>query len=87
MGTARQAVALIGLVLGLAGFSASASAGPDCKCRANGQRYSIGQIMCIRGKLSRCEMFINNPSWKVIGDICPQASLTKKLPHSPLPSS
>ena len=87
MDSARQAVALIGLVLWLAGFSASASAGPNCKCRANGQQFSQGQILCIRGKLSRCEMFINNPSWKVIADSCPQASLTKKLPRSPPPSS
>ena len=86
MDTAKQAVALIGLVLGLAGSASLASAGPDCKCRANGQRYSQGQILCIRGKLSRCEMFINNPSWKVIADSCPQASLTKKPPGSPLPS-
>ena len=86
MDRAKQAVALIGLVLGLAGSAGLASAGPNCKCRANGQQYSQGQILCIRGKLSRCEMFINNPSWKVITDSCPQASLTKKPPGPPLPS-
>ena len=76
------------MVLGLAGLATPASAGPECKCRANGQQYSQGQILCIRGKLQRCEMFLNNSSWKVLADICPIASLPPKaaLPHSPMPS-
>ena len=76
------------MVLGLAGFATLASAGPECKCRAEGQQYSQGQILCIRGKLSRCEMFLNNTSWKVIADICPLAVLPRKprFPHSLLPS-
>jgi hypothetical protein len=64
--------------------AAPAGAGPECKCRANGQRYSQGQILCIRGRLARCEMFLNNPSWKPLADVCPVASLPSKpaLPHS-----
>jgi hypothetical protein len=69
----------IALLLGL-GLSADlADAGTNCTCRAAGQNFQQGQITCIRGKLARCEMFLNNASWKTIADICPQASL------SPLP--
>ena len=71
--------------MSLAGFAMPASAGPECKCRADGQQYSQGQILCLFGKLQRCEMALNNSSWKVIADICPLADLPKKpaFPHSP----
>jgi len=73
---------MFAMVLSLA---APAGAGPECKCRAEGQQYSQGQILCIRGKLQRCEMALNNSSWKVIADICPLADLPRKpaFPHSP----
>jgi hypothetical protein len=79
---------MLATMLGLAGMAAAASAGPECKCRADGQEYSQGQILCIRGKLSRCEMALNNTSWKVIADICPLADLPPKPepPRSTLPS-
>jgi hypothetical protein len=47
----------------------------NCKCRANGHNYNQGQILCILGKLARCEMNLNNSSWKVIAPACPEASL------------
>lgn len=67
----RVAVVLLcaGLMIPLA------QAGPGCTCRANGQKYEMGQLLCIRGKLSRCTMNLNNPSWKTIADICPEARL------------
>lgn len=83
-------------ILALVVFAAAARAGPSCTCRANGQKFEQGQILCIRGKLARCEMFLNNSSWKIISDICPQASLSlgailpaprpQLLPRSSLPS-
>lgn len=54
-------------------------AGPGCTCRANGEKYEQGQILCIRGKLSRCTMNLNNPSWKTISDICPEVRLPRSL--------
>jgi len=58
-----------------------ANAGPNCTCRANGQDYNEGQIICIRlpsgAQLSRCERVLNNTSWKKMGDGCPSASLSQ----------
>jgi hypothetical protein len=51
----------------------SAGLGHNCTCRANGVIYSLGKLVCVRGKLSRCEMNQNVPSWKVVGNICPVA--------------
>ena len=48
-------------------------ADPNCRCRLYGEYFDIGSIMCIRGKLRRCEMNQNNTSWKKVGEICPQA--------------
>jgi len=53
--------------------STTAFAGPNCTCRFAGQNYKTGDIMCIRGKLSRCDFVLNNTSWKTIAETCPQA--------------
>jgi hypothetical protein len=58
-------------------LSAGANAGPGCKCRSAGQSYDLGAVVCIRGQLARCEMFLNNTSWKIIADSCPE---TRVLP-------
>ena len=50
-------------------------AGPNCKCRFNGTMFKLGEIACIRGELSKCEMNLNNTSWKKIANECPQAQL------------
>lgn len=82
MGLKSTSFALMAMLLG---FAAPAGAGPECKCRADGQQYSQGQILCLRGKLQRCEMALNNSSWKVIADICPLAHIPEKpaFPYSP----
>ena len=56
------------------------SAGPEGTCRFNGENYRIGELACIRGKLSRCDMVINNTSWTVVGDSCPVV----RAPQRPL---
>ena len=68
---ARQLLLIACLVLA----SSAAQAGSTCTCRANGQKYEQGQILCILGRLSRCEMNLNNPSWKVIAGSCPETRL------------
>jgi hypothetical protein len=65
----------------------------ECTCRANGQAFAQGQIMCIRGKLSQCQMNENVPTWQVIADTCPEAQFISRprvtalisLPVSTLP--
>jgi len=59
----------------------AAGADPNCRCRFYGEYFELGTTMCIRGNLRRCEMNLNNTSWKQIADFCPQASL-QPLPQS-----
>jgi hypothetical protein len=47
----------------------------DCRCRANDKKYIQGETLCLHGKLARCEMNLNNPSWKIIAQSCPEANL------------
>ena len=63
-----------------AGLASPALAKEGCTCRGNGQEYEQGQVACIRGKLARCTMNLNNSSWKIIEDLCPESSLRR---HSP----
>ena len=57
--------------IALAASTATAAAGEECTCRYFDQRVEIGAVACINGKLAQCLMFLNNPSWKFIGDTCP----------------
>lgn len=50
------------------------AAAHNCTCRANGVSYKQGQIICIRGKLAKCDMNLNNSSWKIIAPTCPEAN-------------
>ncbi len=54
-------------------FATTAYAGPNCTCRMGGKNYKIGEIMCVRGKLSQCGYVLNNTAWKTIAPTCPQA--------------
>jgi hypothetical protein len=59
----------------------------------------LGEVACIRGKLSQCQMNENVPSWQTIADTCPEAKLislppvalmslpVSLVPHSPLHAS
>ncbi len=61
---------------------ATAAAGPNCTCRFQGTNFQIGEVACILGKLKRCEMQLNNTSWKTLTDGCPQAAL--QISRTPL---
>ncbi|MGE3874082.1 MAG: hypothetical protein AB7F74_14100 [Parvibaculaceae bacterium] len=67
-------------------FLASEAAAHNCTCRANGQAFALGQVACIRGKLSQCQMNQNVPTWQTVADICPEAQLTPRLPFAALVS-
>jgi len=77
-------------LLGIALLLVTASAAlADCRCRAAGQYYVHDQVICIKGKLARCGMSLNNSSWTIIGQSCLQSALPapgKKLAAlSPIP--
>jgi hypothetical protein len=63
-------------------------AGKNCTCRAGGHDYQLGDIICIRGHLSQCQMNQNVTSWKEVADECPRVSLPVRLAALPrsLPS-
>ena len=54
---------------------------PKCMCRFQGQRYNIGDYACIRSKLARCDMFLNNTTWTFLDDSC------GSVRHDELPQS
>lgn len=60
--------------------SASAWAGQNCTCRAEGVEATLGDTVCLKTsngpRLARCEMVLNNTSWKFLDGPCPQASRT-----------
>ena len=68
---------LVAAVLAGSLFAAPATADPNCKCRYYGNRYELGTVMCVMGKLSQCVMNLNNTSWKPISDGCPEVSLPR----------
>jgi len=61
---------------------ASTAYAHNCTCRANGISYKQGQILCIRGQLARCDMNLNNSSWKIIAPTCPEARLAMAEPRN-----
>ena len=70
---------LLAMLASLAALGGSAAlAGPNCTCRADGVEATIGQTVCLKTpggmRLARCEMVLNNTSWKFLDGACPQAS-------------
>lgn len=79
----------LSLAQGLQQSGASAAAlskGPyDYFCTGgNGERYELGQIICITASscqvwLAKCDMSLNNPMWRKVQDGCPVASLIDRI--------
>ncbi len=49
---------------------------PDCYCTdSKGQRIELGQRACLtigtREVLARCDMSVNNPTWRMENEGCP----------------
>lgn len=77
-----SAIALAGF-LGIFVLPATALAAPDCTCRYDGGEVAEGQTACIKGPkgmtMARCEKVLNNTSWKMLNQPCPQSA----VPQSP----
>lgn len=75
-------------VISLAMTVLPANADPNCKCRANGTKFDIGDIACIRlpsgSRLVQCEMVLNNTSWKILSGSCPSARLENREQSAPM---
>ena len=52
---------------------------PECFCTNRGERVELGGVVCLkvdgREFLARCEMSLNNPSWRWQSDGCPLTRL------------
>jgi hypothetical protein len=65
--------------------SGNAFAGPDgdCTCRYDGGDVVEGQTACVKTpggmQLARCDRFLNNTSWKFLGQPCPTASASPAI--------
>jgi hypothetical protein len=49
----------------------------NCTCRAKGTDFQVGDLVCLStpngASMARCEMVLNNTSWKVLNAPCPQS--------------
>ena len=80
--------ALAAALLAVAPFAAARADGPahgvDCKCRANGTYYRMGERACIGTpdgpRTAECGMVLNVTSWKVTGEGCVVARLPPPPP-------
>jgi hypothetical protein len=52
--------------------AASSADAHDCQCRYAGQKYDQGATVCMRGKVAECGMVLNNSSWTIVAEACPQ---------------
>lgn len=48
-----------------------------CPCRYPGGVAPPGAVICLNGTLARCEMVLNNSSWRFLDKSCPIASLPR----------
>jgi hypothetical protein len=79
----RKVLLAVSLLLPV--FTGNAFAGPDgdCMCRYEGGDVVEGQTACVRTpggmQLARCDRFLNNTSWKFLGQPCPTASASPAI--------
>jgi hypothetical protein len=87
-----MAMRLFPLLFALAALAPSgAFAEHKCQCLYQGKRFEQGQLVCIKvdgtARLARCDMLLNNSSWKFLSNGCPTAALFTPVPAGRLPAS
>jgi hypothetical protein len=81
------AMTLLGAIV-----TATTDAQADCRCRgSDGTFFELGELACIRTakgpQLARCEMALNNSSWTVVREDCPEANATPVPRRSATPQA
>jgi hypothetical protein len=70
---------VLGFATTIAVAALASPASADCTCRGPGVIAYHGQTICLKTpagpRLARCEMVLNNSSWKFLAEACPEASL------------
>ena len=55
----------------------------NCTCRFMGKKFGLGVMVCIKTpngpRLARCELNLNNTSWKTTSSPCHIAGMPRKL--------
>jgi hypothetical protein len=46
----------------------------DCRCLAHGERFRLGERVCLRGRIAVCERVLNNTSWRLTDEPCAPAA-------------
>ncbi len=46
-----------------------------CECRARGQAFTLGEQICLNGKVAICDMNQNVTTWRTTPTFCPNARL------------
>lgn len=71
--TMRNSLIAIAL-LATAATSANAAHAHDCTCKYQGGDVAQGQTVCLKtstgSSLARCDMVLNNSSWKMLDEPC-----------------
>jgi hypothetical protein len=59
-----------------------------CECRARGKAFTVGEQICLNGRVATCAMDQNVTSWRPTSDACPNAlnftpvrRAERSLPH------
>jgi hypothetical protein len=62
----------------------SSAATAECRCRARGALFSMGEEICIGGQMAVCAMDQNVTTWRRTGRTCPAAgrSVTPRPIHA-----
>ena len=59
----------------------------ECRCRANGQNFALGERTCLLTadgyRLAQCRMVQNVTSWRVEPDSCVMSALAPERHHYP----
>lgn len=74
--TARPSRVLVSALLaGAVVIGVADRAQANCTCRAEGRSFELGTTMCLKSpqgpRLARCEMALNNTSWRWLQEGCP----------------
>jgi hypothetical protein len=55
------------------GIRVAADPTQDCECRARGNAYTVGEQICLNGRVATCAMDQNVTTWRSTSKTCPQS--------------
>lgn len=49
-----------------------------CICQFAGRDFEVGERVCMRGVITRCDLFLNNTTWVPTAEPCTTSSLSRR---------